>query len=234
MFSSLFTEQKTAPVLTLRQWLFLSCCFSCLLVCGRMATTGFITYLSLVWNLFLACIPYVISEWLSRRNARRENKWKMLLVLLAWLLFIPNSFYIVTDLFHLDEFDAAPKWFDLLVLFSFAWNGLLLGILSVRRVELILSVISGRRLSLFFVFAFMWLNAFGIYLGRYLRYNSWDIITQPFSLFTDMLELLAHPVQNKLEWSMITTWSVFMTLLYITIKKLGEHFVSPGHSIKHQ
>jgi uncharacterized membrane protein len=229
VYSSLFISSKTTSALTFRQWLFVSCCFSCLLICGRMAATGFITYLSLVWNLFLAFIPYAISEWLLHHPAIIENKWKKLAALLAWLLFIPNSFYIVTDLFHLEEFDAAPKWFDLLILFSFAWNGLLLGILSVRKVEQML--VSSGRLSLFFVFAFMWLNALGIYLGRYLRYNSWDIIARPFSLFADMLQLLAHPVQNKLEWGMITTWSVFMTLLYITIKKLGEQFhqaLNPG------
>lgn len=214
----------------MRQWLFISCCFSCLLVCGRIAATGSITYLSLAWNLFLAFIPYTISERLSRSIRIMENKWKLLPVLLVWLLFIPNSFYIVTDLFHLDESDAVPKWFDLLVLFSFAWNGLLLGVLSVRKVELVLHVVSGQRLTLFFVFAFMWLNAFGIYLGRYLRYNSWDIIIQPFSLFTDMLHLLAHPLQNRMEWGMITTWSVFMTLLYITLKKLGEHVRSQNSS----
>lgn len=216
------------PRLGFRQWLFLSCCFSCLLVCGRLFATGYITYLSLVWNLFLAWIPYLISERLSRSVAVMESKWKMTIVVLAWLLFIPNSFYIITDLFHLDEFDAAPKWFDLLILFSFAWNGLLLGVISVARMELILAVASGRRLSLLLVFAFMWLNAFGIYLGRYLRYNSWDVITQPFSLLTDMVHLLVHPLQNKMEWGMVTSWAVFMTLLYITIKELREHVVSPS------
>lgn len=231
MSSYLFTRQKPGPVLTLSQWLFVSCCFSCLLVCGRLAATGYSTYLSLVWNLWLAFIPYAISEWLFRRSATIKNKWKLAPVLLAWLLFIPNSFYIITDLFHLEEFDAAPKWYDLLLLFSFAWNGLVLGILSITRIELVIQAASRRRLSLFFVFAFMWLNAFGIYLGRYLRYNSWDIIARPYSLFTDILQLFIHPVQNGLPWSMITTWSVFMTLLYIILKKSGE-FLRPRHTIR--
>lgn len=218
-----FPLSRKEPKLNFRQWLLLSCCFSCLLVCGRITVTGQITYLSLVWNLFLAFIPYAISEWLSRRIAIMESTWKLALTLLVWLLFIPNSFYIITDLFHLVEVHTAPKWFDLLILFSFAWNGLLLGILSVRRTELVLQVVSGRPLSLLLVFAFMWLNAFGIYLGRYLRYNSWDVVVQPFSLFGEMLELISHPLQNKLEWSMVTTWSVFMTLLYITLREMGEH-----------
>lgn len=234
MLSHLLSRQDPGATLNFRQWLFLSCCFSCLLVCGRMAATGAITYLSLVWNLFLAFIPFAISEWVVARPALLKTKWKLLPLLLTWLLFIPNSFYIITDLFHLDEFDATPKWFDLLILFSFAWNGLLLGILSVRRVELLLSAISKQRLSVFFVFAFMWLNAFGIYLGRYLRYNSWDIIAQPISLFSDILYIMIHPLQHRMEWGMVATWSVFMTLLYITIQKLGEQFISSTYSIKHQ
>jgi uncharacterized membrane protein len=224
MFFNLFAKSKMEARLSLKQWLLLSCCFSCVLVVARVIATGYLTYLFMPWNLFLAFIPYAISEWLSRNVAVMEHKWKRLAVLLLWLVFIPNSFYIVTDLFHLDQFDSAPKWFDLLLIFSFAWNGLLFGILSVRRTELILQVISGRKLSLLFISAVMWLNAFGIYIGRYLRYNSWDIITQPFSLFGEMMEVLLHPIRNRMEWSMITTWAIFMTLFYFTVEKMADSF----------
>jgi uncharacterized membrane protein len=208
--------------LTLNHWLFISCCFSVLLVCARVAATGYFTYLFLVWNLFLAFVPYAISESFYRRIPVMENKWKRLIVLSGWLLFIPNSFYIVTDLFHLEQFDSAPKWFDLLLLFSFAWNGLLFGILSVRRIETIVTAIYGNRYSILFMLVVMWLNAFGIYIGRYLRYNSWDIIAQPFSLFAEMLEVIIHPIRNKMEWGMITSWGAFMTLFYITIKEMSR------------
>ena len=141
-------------------------------------------------------------------------------------MFIPNTFYIVTDLFHLDEFDTAPKWFDLLLLFSFAWNGLVFGFVSIRKMSIIQQVISGQRFYLLFIFAVMWLNAFGIYIGRYLRYNSWDVIAQPFSLFSELLEMIYNPLQNKMEWGMITIWAVFMTLFYFTIEKMAESFLS--------
>ena len=208
--------------LTLNHWLFISCCFSVLLICARVTATGYFTYLFLVWNLFLAFIPYAISEWLYQRIPVIENRWKRLIVLSSWLLFIPNSFYIITDLFHLEQFDNAPKWFDLLLLFSFAWNGLLFGILSVRRIETIITAIYGERYSIFFLLAVMWLNAFGIYIGRFLRYNSWDVITDPFSLFTDMLGMLVSPFDNKMEWGMITLWAAFMALFYITIKVMSR------------
>lgn len=213
--------------LNIQQWLMISCGFSCLLLCVRIFITGDLTYLFLIWNLFLAFIPFAITEWLLTLERFAQRKRKLVIVLFVWLLFIPNSFYILTDLFHLDKFDSAPKWFDLLLIFSFAWNGIVLGIVSIRRTEVIVESISGRRFSLFIIFIVMWLNAFGIYIGRYLRFNSWDIIAQPFSLFREMFEVLFHPLRNKMEWGMIAVYAVFMTVLYITIKKLAENFHKP-------
>lgn len=213
--------------LTMQQCLMVSCGFSCLLLFARIFITGDMTYLFLVWNLFLAFIPFAITQWLPGSDRFAQRKIRMAIILLVWLLFIPNSFYILTDLFHLDKFDTAPKWFDLLLIFSFAWNGIVLGIVSIRRTEVILESISGRRFSLFIIFIVMWLNAFGIYIGRYLRFNSWDIIAQPFSLFKEMFEVLFHPLRNKMEWGMIAVYAVFMTVLYITIKKLAENFHKP-------
>ena len=217
-------ERNTSTLLTMKKWLIISCGFSCLLLAARIFITGYPTYIFLPWNLFLAFLPYAITEWIWAHPRMAKNKVMLSGFMTLWILFIPNSFYILTDLFHLDNFHSAPKWFDLLMIFSFAWNGLLLGLMSVRKTELILEVISGRGFSLFIVFMVMWLNAFGIYIGRYLRFNSWDIITQPFSLFNEMFEVLLHPVRNKMEWGMIMVYAFFMTVLYITVKKLGENF----------
>jgi len=209
---------------TLHQWLIVSCSFSYLLLCGRVVATGHLTYVFLLWNLFLAFVPYAISYWLCRNPRIMENKWTLAVSLMVWLLFIPNSFYILTDLFHLSHIRSAPEWFDLLLLLSFAWNGLLFGIVSLRRIEIILHTISGKTFSSFIVFLVMWMNAFGIYIGRFLRYNSWDVFTRPFSLFSDITEMLLFPFANKMEWGMVFCYALFMTLLYITIKKLAENF----------
>ena len=224
MLQKLILKSDFSTGLNMQQWLIISCGFSCLLLSARIVVTGYHTYLFLVWNLFLAFVPYAITQWLWTHSWVVNNKLKLAAVLLLWLLFIPNSFYILTDLFHLDEFDSAPKWFDLLLIFSFAWNGLLLGMISVRKTEMILEMVTGRSFSLFIVFVVMWLNAFGIYIGRYLRFNSWDIVTQPFSLFREMFEVIFHPMRNRMEWGMIAVYAIFMTVLYITIKKLSENF----------
>ena len=224
--------EKSEQPFSLREWLIVSCTFSFVLLAVRVTATAHITYVFLLWNLFLAFIPYAISNWLHA-NIDHRNKLKKIVAAAIWLLFIPNSFYLLTDLFHLQQYRAAPKWFDLLLLLSFAWNGLLFGVASLRNMETVVFRVSGRNLSVAVVFGVMWLNAFGIYLGRFLRYNSWDVIVQPVSLFSEMIAILRHPFANKMEWSMITCYAVFMALLYITFKKLGESFHAiNNHSIK--
>lgn len=209
---------------SLHEWLIISSCFSGLLLIIRMVVTGSLTYFFLPWNLLLAFIPYWITRWLSIKIHIIENRIKLFFALGIWLLFIPNSFYIITDLFHLSHFGSAPKWFDLLLIFSFAWNGILCGIISLRRVEIILSLIRGKGFSLLLVFLVMWLCAFGIYIGRFLHFNSWDIITNPISLAGEILDMVIHPFENSYVWGMTLCYGVFMTVLYLTIKKTGKIF----------
>lgn len=209
---------------TIHEWLLLSSCFSCLLLLVRMIVTGTIEYIFLPWNLFLAFIPYWITRWMARNVSIIENKIKLVAALAVWLLFIPNSFYIITDLFHLIHVRSAPKWFDLLLIFSFAWNGIVCGLLSLRRVEQALSLLKGKPFSIAIIFTVMWLCAFGIYIGRFLRFNSWDVITDPFSLLGEMMDMILHPLAYGYAWGMTLCYAAFMTLLYFTVTKLSEAF----------
>lgn len=229
MLQKFFLNRVMVTRLTIRDLLFISCCFSCFMLVGRAAITGLVTYAFLLWNLFLAFVPYAITQWLADRPQFYKKKLSLVFVILIWLLFIPNSFYILTDLFHLNSVDTTSKWFDLLLIFSFAWNGLLLGMLSVRTIERIAGGIWGQGFSLILLFVVMWLNAFGVYIGRYLRFNSWDVITQPLSLFREMSWVLLHPLQHKMEWGMISSYAVFMLVLYTTLKKLSENFHATTH-----
>lgn len=211
-------------IATLHHWLLASCCFSCFLLLGRIAATGTLNHAFLPWNLFLAFIPYWIARWMTNSVSIIENRAKLIIVLIAWLLFIPNSFYIITDLFHLNRFPSVPKWFDLLLLFSFAWNGIICGIISIRKIELIIRTVSGRNLSVLVIFTVMFLSAFGIYIGRFLRFNSWDVLTNPFSLVEEIGDMLIHPFDHNYAWGMTLCYSIFMTLVYFIFKKIGETF----------
>ncbi len=200
----------------------LSMGFSIALVMARVTYTGKHTYLSLIWNLFLAWLPYMVSTWLQKRDLVYTNPLKFVMVAFVWLLFIPNSFYIMTDLFHLGEHNNVPNWFDLALIISFAWDGLLLGVLSVRQMEKMMQQFLPGIRELFFIYPIMWLNALGIYIGRYPRFNSWDIVTNPIGLTTYILRMLWHPIQFKYAWGMVACFSIFMTLVYLTIKRISK------------
>jgi len=206
----------------LDRMLSLSMIFSVLMVVMRIAYTGQYTFVWLIWNLFLAWLPYAITTWLNQKPALSKNRWKLAGIFLVWLLFIPNTFYILTDLFHLGTQSNVPLWYDLALIISFAWNGLLLGIFSVRVMEKTLQSFLGNKHELFFIYTIMWLNALGVYIGRYLRFNSWDIVTNPFDLITDILSMMWHPLQHKDVWGMVACFSVFMTLVYLTLKRISK------------
>lgn len=205
--------------------LFFSCAFSAFLSIGRVVYTKELAYIFLNWNLFLAYLPFAITRYLSGNEHILKQKWRSLFFFLSWLLLIPNSFYIITDLVHLRERTGAPLWYDVAMIFSFAWNGLLLGILSLRRMETMFRKRFTALPEPVFLMPVIFLNALGIYIGRYLRYNSWDVITDPYDLATDMLYLLVHPLRSRFDWSMIICFTVLLSLLYITIKRTAKAFI---------
>lgn len=194
--------------------------FSCLLVVLRIIHTHSLMFIWLGWNLFLAYLPYLLSTWLTAKQPRRP----LLLVLsTVWLLFIPNTFYILTDLYHLHDsrHTLSPEWYDLALIFSFAWNGLLLGVLSIRQMEKLLLPAGTAIRSHLFLYPTMFLCALGVYAGRYLRFNSWDIISNPLQLTTDIADMIIHPLRNQSAWSMIGCYTILLSFIYNMLKKLN-------------
>jgi len=98
-------------------------------------------------------------------------------------------------------------------------------LLSVRHMEKILCGYLSAKNELLFVYPIMWLNALGVYTGRYLRFNSWDVFANPFGVITDILDILIHPVQYRTAWGMIACFSVFMTLMYLAVKRISKVIV---------
>jgi uncharacterized membrane protein len=212
-------QKETSRMLTL------SALFSCLLVVARIIHTGRLTFGLMPWNLFLAYVPYFISTMFTQ-HGQEINKGLKAVVLIIWLLFIPNSFYILTDLFHLADNHRdprVPEWFDLVLILSFAWNGLVLGILSIRQVEKLLAPQASSLGRWVFLCPVMALNSFGVYIGRYLRYNSWDVVTSPVDLLVDIIRIVVHPLRYRDAWDMIVCYSVLLTLMYSLLTKIANH-----------
>lgn len=215
-------KNKSAPVLSIQQWILISSAFSILLLIIRIITSHRLSYVFLAWNLLLAYVPLLIANWLSRHQVVLRNKVTLILSISAWLLFMPNSFYILTDLFHLQTMEGNRPWFDLTLILSFAWNGILFGIISIWKMEMLLKRTKGRFTSALLIFMVMWLSAFGVYIGRFLRFNSWDIIFNPFPLLTEIVEMIINPYDYKSAWAMSACFACFISILYYTMKKLTE------------
>jgi len=204
----------------IEQMLILCSSFSIGLMVFRIIYTGQLLFAFLAWNLFLAFVPFAISKRL--RHGAISKKWSLLFYSFVWLIFLPNAFYIITDLFHLDMNEDVPLWYDLALLWSFAWSGLLFGILSVGHMERLFEEHLGKRLGFLFVFPLMVLNGFGVYIGRYMRFNSWDVLTNPLQLINDLVYLFIHPIRNRFDWSMIFCFAVLLTLIYYTFKRMTK------------
>ena len=178
---------------------------------ARAVWTGSPAYIFLNWNLFLAIIPWLISSGI--KNSRHAS-WLWVLALPAWVLFFPNAPYIITDLFHLRRHPG--MWFDLVLILSFAWTGLLAGLLSLRHIEESLVLRLGKTRAVLISSAFLFLCAFGIYLGRFERWNSWDILHHPFSLFTDIADRFIHPQNHPRTWGMTMLFGLMLNMMYFS------------------
>ena len=156
-------------------------------------------YLFLVWNLFLAFIPFCITLYL--RSKTHISKTKLFVFFTIWLLFLPNAPYIITDLLHFKRSTGTFLWLDILMVVSFALNGLMLFYLTLLDMETILKkFISAKKINfvLFFIF---FLTGFGIYLGRFLRFNTWDILQHPEMLIESIFKILISPTQHLEAWA---------------------------------
>jgi uncharacterized membrane protein len=217
-----FSIRRFIPAEQIDKALSLSILFSLTLIAGRIIYTGHFSYLFLVWNLFLAFLPYLITKAISRDSRLINTRVKFIIVFLLWLFWMPNAFYIITDLFHLGSTPNMPRWYDLALILSCAWNGVIMGVLSVRQMEKIWHLRVPQIREWWFMAPVMFLNAWGVYIGRFLRFNTWDIISNPFVLMADIFEMLLHPVENRIAWSMVLCYAVMMGIMYATLKQLSK------------
>lgn len=192
--------------------------FSIILLMIRMKLTHSFFYLFLVWNLFLAAVPFAITTYLV--SLPKLNKFTLFFWFGVWLLFLPNAPYIVTDLIHL-QLSAPPIiWLDILMVSSFAINGLLLFYLSVLDMKVALKPFLKDRLINYGVVFILFLSGFGVYLGRFLRYNSWEILSHPKYLITDILNIIAQPYANRHAWAFTLLFGSFLSVGFIILKNL--------------
>jgi len=202
----------------LQGWLILSCCFSCLLLCARVIITGYVTYIFLVWNLFLAFIPWAIGTGIILNHDLRNNKIAVTLLVLIWLAFFPNSPYILTDLFHLKQRGSIPIWFDLVLVLSFAWTGLAFGFISLIDIEKLFYRSLRPKIIRAVIVVLLFAGSFGVYLGRFQRWNSWDFIKDPVALWTDIGDRFINPFDHPRTWGVTVFLGILLNMIFWTFK----------------
>jgi uncharacterized membrane protein len=198
--------------------------FTISLLLFRIFYSGSLMYIFFGWNLFLAAIPLGISTLLVQVKGKTIRG----LLFTVWLLFFPNALYIVTDLVHLKERDSVPFWFDMILVFSAAINGLIMAYASLQQVELFLKTKFNEQKRSFILLSCLFLGSFGVYIGRFLRWNSWDVLLNPFELTLQIAQHVINPFQHLRTWGVTIVLTGFFSIFYFTIKKLPALIAKTG------
>lgn len=183
----------------------------------RVKITHSFYLLFLIWNLILAVIPYLLSHFIKIDLSLKKYNFKNLLVITSWLLFLPNTFYLITDFVHLNHHNLLQFCFDFILLLSFTIAGFYFGILSIFTIQQQIQFFYSAKTSYFFTISISYLCAFGIYIGRFLRFNSWDVIGYPIFLIESIFDCLFEN-ETWLFTSILGTLIMIINLIYIKFK----------------
>jgi uncharacterized membrane protein len=159
----------------------LACLLCIMLVAARVAYSDTERHTGLIWNLFLAWIPFMLAYFAHAVSWRRATLYLIIpAIAFLWLIFFPNAPYMLTDLQDLSRRASdAPLWYDVIIVVWMSWTGMMLGVVSLYLMQDIIIRTFGRTTGWIFVFVISALSSFGIYIGRFVRLNSWDILQNP-------------------------------------------------------
>lgn len=205
------------------------------LVSGGFFAVGVIenhalTFWYLMWNLLLAWLPLLFVFGLMRViKSRGWTSWLGIVLTLLWLGFLPNSFYMVSDFIHLQDYQRVNIVFDAVMFSSFVLTGLLLGFTSLYLVHSELVKRLRAKSAWTWVAVVLALCSFAIYLGRDLRMSSWDVLTQPAGILFDVSDPLVNPRTHALAFTTTLTFFVFLMSLYVVVRQLAGALEQSDH-----
>jgi len=196
---------------------------SIVLFCAGAIANHSLKFAYLIANLFLAWVPLLLTILLikSLRKYVWSSYWPLLITLL-WLIMLPNSFYMISDYVHVHDVGRHNLLYDIVMFTSFIFTAVLLGFSSLYMTHAELRKRMKLRSSFILVGIIIFLCSFGIYLGRDLRWNSWDVFFNPAGILFDVSDHIIHPLNNG---ELLTTTLSFFVLigsLYIVGWQLGE------------
>jgi len=219
------------PVLALA----LASAASVALVGARIVSTGNLRYTFLVWNLFLAWLPLLFALLAyNRYQGASGPSWGFLGLGGAWLLFFPNAPYIFTDLIHLNTRYLPHFWVDLVLILLCAVTGLVLGFLSLYLMQSVVERMLGRAAGWVFIAAVAVLSGFGIYVGRFMRFNSWDVLLKPRQVYHGIGNWAADPFANSTALAFPVLFGAFLFLTYLMLYALTHLRPAPAMTLPQQ
>ena len=192
------------------------------MIAVRVSRTDSGYYVFLLVNLFLAGVPVFLSTALRVADYWECHRIVRLAIFSLWLLFLPNAPYILTDILHLTRASHAPVWYDLALLLSCSGTGLVLGYLSLVDVQAIVARSFGHACGWILATVSLMLSGFALYLGRFLRWNSWDVLIEPSRLL-EIMDVAVHPWAHTQAVSVTLIFGVILILGYITLRVLLVH-----------
>lgn len=225
-----FRRETAAPMLALT----FASTVSAALVFARIVWTGQTRYGFLVWNLFLAWLPLIFALLACERYRNgtrvnhaaptpgrlRDRDWRFVGLTAAWLLFFPNAPYIFTDVIHLTNRYFAHFWVDLMLILLCALTGLVLGFVSLYLMQSVVARMFGRLVSWLFIGGVAGLSSFGVYLGRFVRVNSWDLVARPGKLYDGINTWASDPFAHATSFAFPVLFATFLFITYVMLYAL--------------
>jgi len=181
---------------------------------------GAAEYRFLLWNLVLAWIPLLLGLFVYDRYRHGAPLARHVPALVLWLLFLPNAPYIVTDFRHLSPATQTPLWFDGVVISAYAWTGMLLGFVSLYLLHAVARHRFGPRAGWFGVSVVLGLVSVGVYLGRFLRWNSWDLLVRPGQRLAEVAQHVGDPFAVAKVTAATLVLTFLLGLAYLTFYAL--------------
>ncbi|MBU1142649.1 MAG: DUF1361 domain-containing protein [Firmicutes bacterium] len=166
------------------------------MILGFILNNGLVIFLG--WNIFLATLVFLFSELYVYLDKTKKRKIYLLVILTLYVLFFPNTLYVLTDFIHLENYDFFADYPSTYVMMSSDWFVFMhitigalyaakLGISSIKKLEPYIFQ-SLKKYKYLILSALFLLSSLGIFIGRFLRFNSWQI----FDVFSILNGVFTH------------------------------------------
>jgi uncharacterized membrane protein len=172
-----------------------------------------------VWNLILAYVPFGLGKLMLSKKHKNNI---LIFLFMTWLLFLPNAAYIITDFIHVNKGMLIPIWYDIILVFSFAFNGLLVFFLTVQDVHKLLSKQFSSFKTWIITILILFLTGFGVYLGRFLRFNSWEMASNPKILLIEIIDRITQPTSHPRTWGFTLGFGTLLLFGFLIFRTLNS------------